>query len=117
MTTEAEWRAKAQKLIAEKIVEWLTANTENVVGAQIILDALIAAGWQAPASDDVVPERHVRWRIPIQRGEDGSLFIDGEQHKLGWFTRYPDLPVVGTIIADIPLPSEPPVARGRVEKP
>ena len=88
-------------------------------------DAREEAGWKmlpplpgdcvtAPQSD-VVPEGHMRWRILVQRGEDGSIFIDGEQRVRGWFTRYPDHPVIATIIADMPLPSEPPAVRGRVE--
>ncbi len=72
---------------------------------------------QVAPQPDAVPEGHVRWCIPVQRGEDGSIFIDGEQRVRGWFTRYPDHPVIATIIADMPLPSEPPEIKGKVKTP
>ena len=108
MTTEAEWREGALRAI----------NARSSIGpyaAAGVLDALITAGYVTPPQPDAVPEGHVRWCIPVQRVEDGSIFIDGEQRVRGLFTRYPDYPVAATIVADLPIPKEPPTVRGRVE--
>ena len=110
MTTETQWRAHAIKTMVD--TGFLGPNR-----ARDVLNALIAAGYVTPPKPDAVREGHVRWCIPVQRGEDGSIFIDGEQRVRGWFTRYPDHPVIATIIADMPLPSEPPEIKGKVKTP
>ena len=112
MTTEAEWREGALRAI----------NVRSSIGpyaAAGVLDALITAGYVTPPQPDAVPEGHVRVRIPVHSYGSKTVGVHWTLDRNGSgvdFNSDPP-PVIATVIADMPLPSEPPAVRGRVETP
>ena len=170
MTTKAEWRVDAVRVLTEARRVWNNSPHETRLLCEALLDALISAGYVTPPQSDATrdimqklsdlaiatehlaivepaggnhsvlsiireaqaeimrlrqgapqpdaaPEGHVRVRIPVQQNERGdfftdALYLDRPEPEIEFVFDY----VKAWVVADIPLPSEPPTVKGRVEK-